>query len=188
MQKSVENTVSRQAECSVEVNELFSLVYGELKRLADFHMMSEREDHSLSPTSVLNEAYLRLAGSNESGLPVTRIHFFAAASEAMRRVLIEHARRHNRRSQILLREPFPSVEFESKRLVIDVNTDLIELDDAVSHLAKFHPEKAQLMKLRYFGGLTLAEAAEALGVSLATANRHWAYARAWLSRELMEPD
>lgn len=186
MQNSVEEPVFPRSECSVEVNELFSLVYGELKGLANLHMMSEREDHSLSPTALLHEAYVRLAGSDEAALPMTRIHFFAAAAEAMRHLLIEHARKHNRRSQILRREFFSSAE--SKGLVLDVTTDLIELDDAIGHLARLHPEKADLMKLRYFGGLTLAEAAEALGVSLATANRHWAYARAWLSRELMGPD
>ena len=161
MENGFEEPVLPRIECSLGVNELFSLVYGELKRLANFQMMSEREDHSLSPTALLHEAYLRLAGSDEAALSMTRIQFFATAAQAMRRILIEHARKHNRRSEVLRCDLFSSAE--SQNLVLDLNTDLIELDEAIGHLAKLYPEKADLMKLRYFGGLTLPEAAEALG-------------------------
>ena len=186
MNERVEHPVSSQEEHPAEVKDLFAMVYDELKRLASRQMLSERNDHTLTPTALLHEAYARLAGNGQAAATMNRIHFFAAAAEAMRRVLIEHARKHTRRTQLLQNEAYRRVD--SQPLVLNENTDLIELDDVLTRLAALHPQRAELVKLRYFGGLTLPETAEVLGISLATANRHWALARAWLSRELIEQD
>jgi RNA polymerase sigma factor (TIGR02999 family) len=186
MTKSVEQPFSAPQEHPVEVKELFAMVYDELKRLASHQMIAERKDHTLTPTALLHEAYARLAGNGHPGATMSRIHFFAAAADAMRRVLIEHARKHTRRTQLLQNEAYRRVD--SQPLVLNENTDLIELDDVLTRLAALHPQRAELVKLRYFGGLKLPEAAEVLGISLATAHRNWALARAWLSRELIKQD
>ncbi len=169
----------------VEINQLFPVAYAELRRLAHFQMASERDDHTLTPTSLLHEAYLRLKGDgNQSVTAMSRVHFFAAAAEAMRRVLVEHARKHNRRQQMLQQDIFPA--FGSLETVPGESDYLVQLDVALTRLSYLFPEKAEVVKLRYFAGLTLAEVAEVLGMSLSTANRHWAYSRAWLTRELVQ--
>lgn len=183
MKDTVEDE-SAAREQPVDVSDLFSVVYGELKRLASFQMVPERQDHTLTPTALLHEAYVRLVSDEKSTVPRSRIHFFAAAAEAMRRVLIEHARKHNRRNDILRTRVLP--ELGSQPLVLNENIDLMEVDEALTRLAALHPQRAELVTLRYYGGLTLPEVAEVLEISLATANRHWALARAWLSRELIE--
>lgn len=166
-----------------DLNELFPKVYDELKRLALMQMAPERGDHTLTPTALLHEAYLRVAIGQASAKPMSRIHFFALAAEAMRRILVEHARKHGRRQKVLRDRILP--DLSGKQLVIGENTDLVELDSALTKLAGEHPQNAKLVQVRFFGGLTMAEAAEVLDVSLATANRQWAFARAWLARELM---
>jgi RNA polymerase sigma factor (TIGR02999 family) len=161
--------------------ELLPLVYAELRRLAAARLTEERPGHTLDPTALVHEAYLRLVGGQTFD---GRGHFFAAAAEAMRRILVDAARRRNaaKRGGALNR-----VEVAEVTLAAPEGPpvgDLLALDDALDRLTAEHPEKADLVKLRYFAGLTIEEAATALGVSPATAKRHWTYARAWLFREL----
>jgi RNA polymerase sigma factor (TIGR02999 family) len=160
--------------------ELLPLVYEELRRLAAQKMAHESAGQTLQPTALVHEAWLRLAGSNQQWNG--RGHFFAAAAEAMRRILIDRARKRSRdrHGAGLQRVNLDSVDFAAT----SEDETLLALDDAVEKLAIESPEKAELVKLRYFTGLSIAEAARALDISDATAKRHWAYARAWLYCEL----
>jgi RNA polymerase sigma factor (TIGR02999 family) len=164
--------------------ELLSLVYGELRELARYHMASERDEHTLQPTALVHEAYLRLLGGGESKWDGRR-HFFAAAAEAMRRILIEHARKKNaaKRGGRLRRVEF-NLEAPPIETAHDDLDNLLALDEALSRLAIESPAKAQLVKLRYFAGLSIDEAAQAMNISPTTAKRHWAVARAWLYNAL----
>jgi RNA polymerase sigma factor (TIGR02999 family) len=161
---------------------LLPLVYEELRRLAAQKLAQENPGQTLQATALVHEAYLRLVGDRGPKRWDSRGHFFAAAAEAMRRILVENARRKGRRKRggewqrqdIQVHEP----AFQGPA------ADVLAVDEALSQLACEHPEKAELVKLRYFAGLTLTEAAAALGVSTATADRRWRYARAWLSRRL----
>ncbi|MBI2925897.1 MAG: sigma-70 family RNA polymerase sigma factor [Verrucomicrobia bacterium] len=161
-------------------HELLPLVYDELRQLAAQKMAYETPGQTLQPTALVHEAWLRLAGSNQqwSG----RGHFFAAAAEAMRRILIDRARKRSRERHGagLQRVNLDSVDFAAT----SEDETLLALDEALGKLAAEAPEKAELVKLRYFTGLSIAGAARALGISDATAKRHWAYARAWLYCEL----
>ncbi len=186
MSSIVEFPMAADDDSRREIRDLLPLVYDELKRLAYLHMESERLDHTLTPTALLHEAWLRLADSSTPPQLSNRAYFFSAAAEAMRRILVEHARRHNRRCIILQTAVYPEIMGEQS--LRKRQPDLVAMDEALSRLKEHHPEKAELVKLRFFGGLTLPAAAEVLGVSLKTAIRHWAYARAWLSRELGERD
>ena len=164
--------------------ELLPLVYEELRRLARQKMGQERAGHTLQATALVHEAYLRLVDGNTAKSWDGRWHFFAAAAEAMRRILVEQARRRGRikRGGGVARQ---RVDLENIDLTVNQPPDeLLAVDDGLTALAAQHPEKAQLVKLRYFAGLTIEEAAEAMGTSIATANRQWAYARAWLFRYL----
>jgi RNA polymerase sigma factor (TIGR02999 family) len=155
--------------------DLLPVVYDELRRLAAARLSTERPDHTLTPTALVHEAYLRLVGDQQFD---HRGHFFAAAAEAMRRVLVESARRKGRnkrgggRGRIDLRDVPPVLELPPD--------DLLDLDAALAAFAAEDPAKARLVELRFFGGLSVTEAGAALGWSRATADRHWAYARAWL--------
>ncbi len=172
-------------DCPVEINQLFPVAYEELKRLALMQMAPERNDHTLTPTALLHEAYLRLKGDgNQSVTAMSRVQFFAAAAEAMRRVLVEHARKHNRRGQMLRHDVLPAPG--PLGAVPKESANLVQLDVALTRLSRLFPEKAEVVKLRYFAGLTLSDVAEVLGMSLSTVNRHWTYSRAWLTRELIE--
>jgi RNA polymerase sigma factor (TIGR02999 family) len=160
--------------------ELLPLVYQELRTLARMHMAQERAEHTLQATALVHEAYLRLVkdvGPRWEG----RGHFFATAAEAMRRILIEHARRRNalkrggRRPRVQLDDDFPAIAAPCDNL-----DDLLELDQALDRLERADPEKAQLVKLLYFAGLNLGEAAAVMGIPRTTAYRRWLYARAWL--------
>ena len=160
---------------------LLPLVYQELRRLAAHKMAQEAPGQTLQPTALVHEAWLRLAGQ-ENQTYANRTHFFAVAAEAMRRILIDRARRRRavRRGGQALR-----VDTDALDIAAPVPDDeLLALDEALGRLAEREPPKAELVKLRYFVGLSLAEAAELLGLSEPTAKRHWAYARAWLFREL----
>lgn len=162
--------------------ELLPLVYEQLRNLAQHHLSMERPDHTLQATALVHEAYLRLVG--EGGGPgfQGRWHFFAAAAEAMRRILVDQARK---RGSIKRGAGMRRLEFDQLGLsVCEPPDDLVSLDEGLTLLGDRHPEKAQLVNLRYFAGLTIEEAAEAIGVSVATANRYWAYAKAWLYRHL----
>lgn len=192
--------------------ELLPLVYDELRKLARLKLAQERPGHTLQPTALVHEAYLRLVGDRDSqtgardsglgaegqrsemlrlapnpeprtpGLWDSRGHFFSAAAEAMRRILVEAARRKRRlkRGGDLVQQALE----EDALALPEVDENLIELDAALEKLAARDSRKAELVKLRYFAGLTQQQAAEALGISVSTADRDWAYARAWLFREV----
>lgn len=163
--------------------ELLPLVYEELRRLAAHKMANEAAGQTLQPTALVHEAWLRLVGSDTPSQFQNRAHFFAAAAEAMRRILIDRARRkravrHGGEQQ--------RVEFEEVVLASPDDDDrLLALNDALDQLAVEHKAEAELVKLRYFVGMTNDEAAEALGISPRTAKYYWTHARAWLYRELI---
>jgi RNA polymerase sigma factor (TIGR02999 family) len=162
--------------------QLLPLVYGELRKLAAQKMTRESPGQTLDATALVHEAYLRLVDVEKVQHWNSRGHFFAAAAEAMRRILVEQARRKGRLKRGGDKEP---VDFEEVEIALDGPADdIVALDEALTRLAEKHPEKAELVKLRYFAGLTVNEAAKVLGVSTSTVDRHWTYARAWLMREL----
>jgi RNA polymerase sigma factor (TIGR02999 family) len=160
---------------------LFAQVYAELHRIAGRQVRADAPDRTLTPTELVHEAYLRLFAGQTPAF-ADRAYFFAAAAQAMRRVQVDHARAaraakrggHHQRVELhsgLAASPEPDL-------------DLIALDEALDRLAARDPDKAKLVELRFFAGLTMPEVAEVLGVSLATAERRWAYAKAWLLAEL----
>jgi RNA polymerase sigma factor (TIGR02999 family) len=161
--------------------ELLPLVYDELRRLAAARMSAERPGQTLQPTALVHEAYLRLVGGGEWGWD-SRGHFFAAAAEAMRRIVVETARRKNR---VKHGGGHERVEVELADLPTRLPPDdLIALDDALTRLEQLDPIKARLVTLRYFAGMTIEQAAEALGISRVTAHRYWTFARAWLHGQM----
>ena len=162
-------------------DELLPLVYQELRKLAAYKMSGQAPGHTLQPTALVHEAWLRLAGS-QPGQFAGRAHFFAAAAEAMRHILIDSARRKRavRHGGGQVRVNIEDVEITS---VAD-DDELLAVNGVLDKLAAEDPHKAELAKLRYFVGMTFEEAAEVLGVSVATAKRHWAYARAFLYQEI----
>jgi RNA polymerase sigma factor (TIGR02999 family) len=158
--------------------DLLPLVYGELRRLAAHKMASLLPGHTLQPTALVHEAWLRLAGSDREAQFRDRTHFFAAAAEAMRHILIDHARRKR-----AARHGGGQLRVGADDLDLAVQTpddELLAVNDALDQLAEVDAAKAELVKLRYFAGMTLQEAAQALGISEPTAKRRWALARAWL--------
>lgn len=162
---------------------LLPLVYQELRKLAASRLAHERPGQTLQATALVHEAYLRLLGNDPNGQSWDdRGHFFAAAAEAMRRILIDQARQKEslRRGGPMQRHDIVHVEIVASEPVVD----LLSLNDALERFERLDPQKAQLVKLRYFAGLTIPQAADALGISSTTADRHWAYARAWLHSEL----
>ena len=165
------------------VDELFPLVYQELRQLAAQRMSREKPGQTLQATALVHEAYLRLVGGEEqhwSG----RGHFFSAAAEAMRRILIEKARRKQSLKHGGNRK---RLDLNEAVLIDDEDTpseDLIALDEALEKLSQKDKVKAELVKLRYFAGLTIEQAANILGISRSTADEHWAYARSWLRMEI----
>lgn len=165
------------------LSQLMPLVYDELRRLARGYLGRERPGQTLQPTALVNEAYLRLVKDTPQNWE-TRAHFVAIAAISMRRILIERARardaqkRGGDRVRVTLNEGLVA---EPARSV-----DLLAVDDALTKLAAIDPQQAKLVELRFFGGLTIAESAEVLGISPATVKRHWAMAKAWLQREITE--
>jgi RNA polymerase sigma factor (TIGR02999 family) len=159
--------------------QLLPLVYDELRRLAARRLADEEPGHTLQPTALVHEAYLKLVGADPQQPWNGRVHFFAAAAEAMRRILIDHARRKHRarRGGGKTRVELDDI---GAAAVDGRADDLLALDEALTQLAAAAPRRAELVRLRYFAGLTLEQAAELLGISRATADRHWAFARAWL--------
>jgi RNA polymerase sigma factor (TIGR02999 family) len=175
-------SVSGDSQASAE---LLPLVYERLRALAGRKMRQERPDQTLQATSLVHEAYLRLVDTEKVQRWESRWQFYAAASEAMRRILVDNARRKGRLKRGAGQR---RVDLESLTLTVNDPPDqLVALDEALTKLAAEHPEKAKLVNLRYFGGLTHDEAAQAIGVSVSTADRHWVFARAWLYRELSDP-
>ena len=161
---------------------LLPLVYDELKKLAAARLAREHPGQTLQPTALVHEAYVRLVDGKQAQGWESRGHFFAAAAEAMRRILVDAARRKRRekhggnRKRVSFDEVAPAAP--------DVRDDLLALDAALTRLAAEDPQAARLVELRHFAGLSVAEAAQALGISPRTADRLWAYARAWLHREI----
>src|SRR5882672_4276649 len=164
----------------VAADELLPLVYHELRKLAACKMANEAPGQTLQPTALVHEAWLRLT-RNENAKWDSRAHFFGAAAEAMRRILIENARRKR-----ALRHGGGQQRLDIQDVEIAAGTkdeELLAVNDALEKFAALDQQKAELVKLRYFAGLTIEEAAQLLGISAATAKRWWAYARAWLYQE-----
>src|SRR5262245_26614782 len=158
--------------------ELMPLIYGELRKLAALKMAEEAPGQTLQATALVHEAYIRLVDVQQVQHWNSRGHFFAAAAEAMRRILVDAARRHR---AVKRGGNFERVELLELPDNADSDpVDLLALDEALKRLEQLHPEKARVIKLRFFTGCTLEQTAEMLGISRATAQRHWAYARAWL--------
>jgi RNA polymerase sigma factor (TIGR02999 family) len=164
------------------VEQLLPLVYDELRKLAAHKLAQEKPGQTLQATALVHEAYLRLVDVDQVQLWSGRGHFFAAAAEAMRRILIDKARRRKRARHGGGFERLDLLDVD----VVDIPPDeqLLLLDDALTRLAGVRPQAAELVKLRFFAGLTLEEAAAIVGVSSRTARRLWVYARAWLRREM----
>jgi RNA polymerase sigma factor (TIGR02999 family) len=162
--------------------QLLPLVYEELRKLAAQKLALEAPGQTLQATALVHEAYLRLVDVTQAQHWDSRGHFFAAAAEAMRRILVESARRHQtlKRGGGLERIDLP----ELAESATDNPVDLVALDEALRKLEALHPQKAQVVRLRFFTGCSLEETAQMLGISRATAQRHWAYSRAWLFGQL----
>ena len=161
---------------------LFPLVYEELRQLAAVKLAAEKPGQTLQATALVHEAYLRLVDQDRAQHFENRRHFFGAAAEAMRRILVERARRRNSLKEGGGRERLPLQEADLA--APDIDHDLLALDAALDKLAKTDPGVFELVKLRYFAGLTIRDAAQLLGISSRTANHHWNYAKAWLLREI----
>ena len=162
--------------------DLLAAVYDQLRQMAAAKMAQERPDHTLQATALVHEAYVRLVGSSQAASWKNRRHFFAAAAEAMRRILVDAARQRNRMKR---GGDWQRVGFDLDDLPgLSPDQDIAALDQALERFSQHAPEKAELVKLRFFAGLTIEQAAEILAISTSTADRHWSYARAWLFREL----
>jgi RNA polymerase sigma factor (TIGR02999 family) len=165
---------------------LLPMVYDELRRIAAQQMAREKPGQTLQATSLVHEAYLRIVSPVGQQVWANRRHFFAAAAEAMRRILVESARRKRRLRHGGDRERVDLEEFELP--IEPPHEDLLALDEAFEQFAVEEPQKAELVKLRFFAGLEEQEAADVLGISRTTAARYWAYARAWLFDRLRDKD
>jgi len=162
--------------------ELLPLVYDELRRLAAGRMALEQANQTLQPTALVHEAWLRLTGGNPTGSWNGRAHFFGAAAEAMRRILIERARQ---KASLKRGSGWERVDFDKVDIAPDASDEtLLFVNEALENLQREDPRSAELVRLRFFGGLTLGEAGELLGIPERTAKRYWAFARAWLYTEL----
>lgn len=161
------------------LEKLAPIVYDELRRLARYYMSGERNGHSLQTTALVNEAYVRLTDYKRMRWE-NRAHFFAVSAQLMRRILVDQARRHNLKRGAGVQH----VSLEDTAIVCEPDEDLVALDDALQALARFDSRKAQVVELRFFGGLSVDETAEVLKVSAITVMRDWSTARAWLYHEM----
>jgi RNA polymerase sigma factor (TIGR02999 family) len=165
-------------------DELLPLVYEELRKLAAARMLNESAGHTLQPTALVHEAWLRLAGNNPNVQFANRAHFFAAAAEAMRRILIERARRKAAEKR---GGDWQRVDLDKVDIAAEADDDtLLLVNEALEKLAEEDVNAAEIAKLRFFGGLTLEEAAQVMGVTKRTADRYWAFARVWLFDEMRQ--
>ena len=163
------------------LQQLLPLVYDELHRLASSYMRRERPDHTLQTTALVHEAYLRLVDQDNARWQ-TRAHFFAAAAQVMRHILVDHARGHRRAKR---GGGIPEVPLDDAVVLSEERSDeLLAVNDALIKLTGIDPRKSQVFELRYFGGMTVDEASEVLKVSPATVAREWRMAKAWLRREM----
>ncbi len=165
-------------------NDLLPAIYSDLKRIAMVKLANESADHTLQPTALVHEAYMRLIGSSSDSWE-NRAHFFGAAAEAMRRILIDHARRKKRLKR---GGGAKRVFFEMEDISPVESEEILALDEALKDLEILDKQKADLVKLRFFSGMKLYEAAQVLNISSRTADRYWAYARAWLQRHMAEQE
>jgi RNA polymerase sigma factor (TIGR02999 family) len=171
-----------QAGDASAAEQLLPLVYEELRKLAAVRMANESAGHTLQPTALVHEAWLRLVGEDVSVQFANRAHFFAAAAEAMRRILIDRARRKGAGKR---GGDWQRIDLDKVEVAVDADDDtLLLVNEALEKLAKEDVKAAEMAKLRFFGGLTLEEAAQVLGVTERTANRYWAFARVWLFDEI----
>ena len=163
-------------------DELMEKVQGELRRIAAGYLRGERAGHTLQPTAVVNEAYMRLVPQRGVHWE-NRAHFFGIAAQVMRRILMDHARKHKAEKRGGDADKLP---LEDEILVVSTNSSdqLLALDEALRSLAELDPQKAKIVELRYFGGLSIEETAEVMGVSVPTINRQWRTAKAWLYGQL----
>jgi RNA polymerase sigma-70 factor (ECF subfamily) len=162
------------------LEDLIFIVYGELRRLADGYLRRERRDHTLQPTALVHEAFLKLLDQDVEWQ--NRSHFFAIAARTMRRILVDYARGHNadkRGAGSLKLSLDEAIDFSEERAA-----ELVALDEALTALAAFDPERARLVELRYFAGLSIEETAEAMNISVPTVVRYWRTAKAWLHHEI----
>lgn len=163
------------------VDELLPIIYDELKRIAASYLRRERSDHTLQPTALVNEAYMKMVDITQVSWQ-NKAHFIGVAANQMRRILVDHARHHNAQKRggefhiMTLNEEIDKADEQT--------ADLIALDDALNELAKMDPVKAKIVELRYFGGLSTDETAEVLGVAPITIKRHWKLTKAWLYGQL----
>lgn len=163
------------------VDDLLPLVYNELRSMAANYLRRERVDHTLQPTALVHEAYLKLIDQTRVNWQ-NRAHFFAVSAQAMRRILVDHARAHNAEKRF---GELEKLQFDANiDKVVETSGELVALDDALKSLEKVDPQLTKLVELRYFGGLTFEEAAEVLGISVITAKRHWKLAQTWLYGQL----
>jgi len=164
--------------------QLLPLVYEELRKLAAARMAKEAAGHTLQPTALVHDAWLRLVGGDANAQFANRAHFFAAAADAMRRILIERARRKGARKR---GGDWQRIDLDKVEVAADVDDDtLLLVNEALEKLAREDANAAEMAKLRFFGGLTLQEAAQVMGVTERTANRYWAFARVWLFDEMRQ--
>lgn len=169
----------------LSTSDLLPLVYDELKKLAAARLSKERADHTFQATALVHEAYVRLSGAKGVAGWDGRGHFFAAAAEAMRRILVDHARNQRRLKRGGGANPVP---LDNVQLHWQPQYgDILDLHEALDGLAEIAPQSAELVKLRCFAGQTFSEAALLMGISPRTAKRHWAFARAWLFRAIATP-
>jgi RNA polymerase sigma-70 factor (ECF subfamily) len=163
------------------LDRLMPLVYSELRRLANFYLQQERPDHTLQPTALVHEAYLRLVDQRQAQWQ-NRAQFYGVAAQIMRRILVDYARQHQAEKRRAMKDPLPLDE----ALTIPVQADLslVELDRSLEALSAFDPGKCRLVELRFFVGLNVEDTAEMLGVSPATVKREWAVAKAWLYNDM----
>ena len=164
-------------------SDLLPMVYDELRRLASQRMSSERADHTLQATALVHEAYVRLVDAEQVQSWDSRGHFFSAATEAMRRILVEHARKKGSQKRNAVIE---KIDLDSVDIAQTVSPDaLLKIDEALARFEAHDPEAYQIVMLRYFGGMRIEDAAKFMEISPRTAYRNWNYARAWLSSELL---
>jgi RNA polymerase sigma factor (TIGR02999 family) len=165
------------------LEELLPLIYNELRRLAHNFLYRERPDHTLQTTALVHEAYLKLIDQRDARWQ-NRAHFFAIAAQAMRRILIDSARRH---AALKRGGPVENLSLdEAASISVEPDANLLALDEALNALAEIDPQQSRIVELRYFGGLTIEETAEVMKASPATIKREWAMARAWLHQALTE--
>lgn len=168
------------------VDDILPLIYNELRSLASNYLRRERSDHTLQPTALVHEAYIKLIDQTQVKWQ-NRAHFFGIAANIMRRILVDYARKHHAEKRGGDAEKLP-LEEEIMIVSVGKSAELLALDEALENLAKVDPQKSKIVELRYFGGLSVEETAEVLGVSEITVKRHWRMAKAWLYGQLAPPD